>query len=81
MAVKRSRLQDDIFSDSDEEKLETKLETSDKPQEEEIQLAKKKRISRKQITEAEIAGPDGIQRIYDVFPKLCRFHGRGNEVL
>lgn len=80
MSLKRSRLQDDIFSDNDEEKLEPKLETSEKPQEEEIQLTKKKRITRKQITESDMAGPDGIQRIYEVFPKVCQFHGRGNEV-
>lgn len=85
MSLKRSRLDDAIMPSTDEieeeDKTELKLDSKKEGEEEEILLTKKKRAVRKQITEGDIAGPDGIQRIYEVFPKLCRFHGRGNEVI
>ena len=84
MSAKRSRLDEGIIEDEEkdgEQRVELELDNPvQSVPEEEIQLAKKKRVARKQIKEADIAGPDGIQRIYDAFPKLCRFHGRGNEV-
>ncbi len=79
MSLKRSRLDDAIIDDDNEEKgvtLRLDEQDSNKP-EEEIQLMKKKRVNRKKITEGDIAGPDGIQRIYEDFPSVRRFRGRG----
>lgn len=45
---------------------------------EEILLVKKRKI-RKQVNESDISGEEGIIRIYEEFPSLCQFHGRGYE--
>jgi hypothetical protein len=45
---------------------------------EEILLVKKRK-TRRQVNEADIAGDEGIFRIYEEFPSLCKFRGRGSE--
>jgi hypothetical protein len=106
--MKRSRLEDAIFSDDDDDeeqqdnskgqrqqqqpqqqkpqgkeqgkgggKDEIKDSNSEKKGEE---LLIKKRKVRRQVNESDLAGDDGILRIYEEFPRHCQFHGRGYEV-
>jgi hypothetical protein len=42
-------------------------------------LIVKKRKARRQVNESDIAGDEGIKRIYQEFPSLCKFRGRGYE--
>jgi hypothetical protein len=97
--MKRSRLEDAIFSDEDDEENEEggRIGHEEKQQQEKSkeklkngvkdgelkggeELLIKKRKMRRQVTESELAGDDGILRIYEEFPRLCRFRGRGYEV-
>lgn len=54
-----------------------KKDDKDKP-EEEIN-GRKPRIQRKPLTEEMLISKDGLMRVYEEFPKNCKFHGRGSE--
>lgn len=67
--------------------METKVESNvfdlinDDAEEEKILCTIKKRQikKRKGFTEDHLCSPEGMQTIYDTFPKLCKFRGRGHE--
>lgn len=84
--LKRSRINEQSFSDSDDEdEIQNVNQTLEKVDSaivnEDVapQLKKKIRIQRKRITENELLGPHGIRRIYDE-SKSFRPSTRGNEV-
>jgi hypothetical protein len=60
------------------EELKTTNEKDEGPKEELI--LQKKRIAKRKFTEEMLIGPCGIKRVYDTFPKKCRFRGKGYEV-
>ena len=47
----------------------------------EVTLKKKEGKKRVKVGTDRLLGVDGIQRIYEEFPKICQFKGRGSEVI
>ena len=79
---KRSRLDETTFSDAetDDDPPATAAATEGEPKEEVELLKKKPRQTARKFTEEVLVGPEGIRRVYEEFPKLCKFGGRGHEV-
>lgn len=79
---KRSRLDEATFSDAEtvDDPPVPAAATEGEPKEEVELLKKKPRQTARKFTEEVLVGPDGIRRVYEEFPKLCKFGGRGHEV-
>lgn len=68
--------------DSDDDTIQRDKESDEKNKENaelELKLATKRPRNLKPVNEDLLIGPDGLNRIYQEFPELCRFRGRGNE--
>lgn len=78
------RLLDDAnqanFSSEEENEGSRDQPTEKNIKSEEIQLLKKIRVLKRQLTEADISGTDGLKRVYEQFPQICAFRGYGYEV-
>lgn len=77
--VTKSQLDIDL-SGTDTEDEQHVRKKSDIPEPVTEELVKKKRARlAKPLTEEMLTAPDGLLRIYEEFPKACRFRGRGSE--
>eukprot|EP01041_Mallomonas_annulata_P013489 gene13489-28595_t len=68
--------EDEALEKSKEKNKPTDGKVTEEPVEE---LKRKKARTAKKFTEDILIGRDGIQRIYEEFPKACKFRGRGFE--
>lgn len=44
-------------------------------------IYEKKRAAKRKFSEDMLVGPCGLSRMYETFPRSCRFRGRGFEVV